>query len=614
MLEREEFRKFVDDARLYMYLPQCDDDIFNRALQVLDKKKTGNIELEDLLCGIEYTYAIIAEVGKELEEVLRTDFEDMDFDNTNSLVLDGLLPYFHRIGRREGIKKCQHWQVEYILSLIDDNDNGALDVDELLANYRVIIKELVNFNSWEDPERRPLFWKNTRKNRLRKSVFARMETHLKYKPGRRGADDGPESLSKIEDVNPLIKIHSQYKLPVTSLVNLSDQERIFDLKKIECAKESEQKQELKISQFQRGVRSLIIQGIENLPGPNSGSISPVKRSPKKNTPLVKKSSTINLDLLQGDLESPTRAGALRRGSPTKVSRDGNSQFEGFKRTKAKGALGILARSLVKDKGNREDIIEVSSDSSIETNEATEVFKFGQKFGKGPTPDVPAGNNKVVSIVQDIDGQVTYRKFPLNKFAFNRQSQIEPVLDQEQIDQMADELMDTYPSAPEDTHNDPSLEKASIASPLYENFRSGRRQVTRDYCTSPSPEDFGLTVHKRDSDTPNNPSKFGLPCLPGALGGFPKKSLGGSTFYGANSEANSHNISPVKQGFISRKGSIKEVKIFSSEGGLTNNMTKGSFNPPSLSEHIRHMHADAKGKISGSPTKNINSIHNHSMHS
>jgi hypothetical protein len=402
---------------------------------------------------------------------------------------------------------------------------------------------------------------------------------------------------------------------VTSLVNLSDQERIFELKRIENAKEYEQKQELRINQFQKGVRSLIIQGIENLPGPDSGSISPMKRSPKKFAPIVKKATTINLDLLQEHLESPTKAGALKRGSPSKVSRNGNSQFEGFKRTKAKGALGALARSLIKDNGNREDIIEVSSDSSIETDEAPGVFKFGQKFGRGPTPDVPVGNKKVVSIVQDIDGPMTYRKFPLNKFAFNRQSQIEPVLDQEQIDQMADELMDTYPNGPEDNHNDPSLEKASIASPLYKNLRSGWRQVTMDNCSSPSPEDFTLTVYKRESESiSNHLSKLGLPYLPGALGDPPKKNLGGNNFYGANTEANSRTLSPLKQGFSSRKGSIKEVKIFSGEGGLTNNMTKGSFIPPSLSEHLRHMHADATGKISGSATKNIHTMHNHSMHS
>jgi Ca2+-binding EF-hand superfamily protein len=378
-----------------MYLPKSDNDIFDRSLQVLDKNKTGNIELEEMLCHIEDTYQIIAEVGKDLEELLRNDFEDMDFDNTNSLVLDGLLPYFHRIGRREGIKKCQHWQVEYILSLIDDDGNGALDVDELLANYRVIIKELVNFNCWEDPERRPLFWKNTRKNRLRKSVFARMEAHLKYKPGRRGGDIMLEPLSKIEDTNPLIRNHPHFKLPVTSLVNLMDQDRIFELKKLENAKECEQKQELKISQFHKGVRSMIIQGIENLPGPNSQDpISPLKRSPKKFAPLVKV-PTINLELLQEDLKSPTKAGSSKRVSPTKVTRNGNSQFEGFKRSKIKGAL---ARSLLKDNCNFEDIREVSSDSSIETHEAPEVFHFGQKFGRGPTPDLPLGTNKVVSVV------------------------------------------------------------------------------------------------------------------------------------------------------------------------------------------------------------------------
>jgi carbonic anhydrase len=88
---------------------------------------------------------------------------------------------------------------------------------------------------------------------------------------------------------------------------------------------------------------------------------------------------------------------------------------------------------------------------------------------------------------------------------------------------------------------------------------------------------------------------------------------GNNFYGANTEGNSRNISPAKQGSSPRKSSIKEVKIFPSEEGYSNNMTKGSFKAPPLSENIRHMHADSTGNISGSATKNIHPMHNHGMH-
>jgi hypothetical protein len=74
--------------------------------------------------------------------------------------------------------------------------------------------------------------------------------------------------------------------------------------------------------------------------------------------------------------------------------------------------------------------------------------------------------------------MTYRKFPLNKFAFNRQTAKKTMLTQEQIDQMNEELKDTYPNDPEDIDYETSLERDIIAAPIYENFESVRRQNTR----------------------------------------------------------------------------------------------------------------------------------------
>jgi hypothetical protein len=44
------------------------------------------------------------------------------------------------------LTECPQWQVDFILTLFDDDGNGKLDLQEVTNNYRLIIKELVRFN------------------------------------------------------------------------------------------------------------------------------------------------------------------------------------------------------------------------------------------------------------------------------------------------------------------------------------------------------------------------------------------------------------------------------------------------------------------------------------
>ena len=68
-----------------------------------------------------------------------------------------------------------HHDVEYILTIIDDNGDGKLDLEEVTNNYWLIIRELVKFNEEYSPGHKQ---KQDIDDKTWKSVYMRLETQM----------------------------------------------------------------------------------------------------------------------------------------------------------------------------------------------------------------------------------------------------------------------------------------------------------------------------------------------------------------------------------------------------------------------------------------------------
>jgi hypothetical protein len=73
--------------------------------------------------------------------------------------------------------------VDYIVSLIDEDGDGKIDVNELILNYRIIVKELKNFDEQceldqNGGERKGK--KDSRNTRAKKNLFRRLESNIQY--------------------------------------------------------------------------------------------------------------------------------------------------------------------------------------------------------------------------------------------------------------------------------------------------------------------------------------------------------------------------------------------------------------------------------------------------
>jgi Ca2+-binding EF-hand superfamily protein len=84
-LDVEEMRIFINDLRKSLHLPQVDDNIFSKLFRALDKDSSQVIELDEMMNNIISIYPIVVESGDELNQKIKEDFEEMDFDDSGFL-------------------------------------------------------------------------------------------------------------------------------------------------------------------------------------------------------------------------------------------------------------------------------------------------------------------------------------------------------------------------------------------------------------------------------------------------------------------------------------------------------------------------------------------------
>lgn len=141
--EFSELRTFIDAIRSNLSQHKADDAIFNRIFNILDEDGNGEIELNELFSKMEDVMPILTECGKEMEDLIRKAFYDFDIDCSGYLERGEQKLLCNLACDRMGVERCEKWQIDYIISLIDDDGNCQIDVDEFVANYRLINEELL---------------------------------------------------------------------------------------------------------------------------------------------------------------------------------------------------------------------------------------------------------------------------------------------------------------------------------------------------------------------------------------------------------------------------------------------------------------------------------------
>lgn len=148
-LDRTECRELIDDLRISLYLPKADNKIFEKIFGIIDVDNDGEITLMEMEEQLALIYPILQEVGTQLKDQIECEFNEFDFDDTGHLGRYQIEMLFNKIAVRLKLGQLEPWQIDYLVSLIDENSDGDLDIDEVIANYRIIVKEIYKFHKDE---------------------------------------------------------------------------------------------------------------------------------------------------------------------------------------------------------------------------------------------------------------------------------------------------------------------------------------------------------------------------------------------------------------------------------------------------------------------------------
>lgn len=78
-----------------------------------------------------------------METLISNIFDDFDIDKSKSLEKPEIKLLLDVTCDKFNVERCQDWQVDYIISLLDIDRNGHIDKEELVYQYGIINREIL---------------------------------------------------------------------------------------------------------------------------------------------------------------------------------------------------------------------------------------------------------------------------------------------------------------------------------------------------------------------------------------------------------------------------------------------------------------------------------------
>jgi Ca2+-binding EF-hand superfamily protein len=142
-LTLKELRSFVDHIRGSIGLLKADDQIFDTIHNIIDDDNSGTIELDELFQNMKKIMPVISQCGEEMEKTIRKAFGDFDINSSGYLEKPELKLLFNLTADKLNVERPTNWQIDYIISLIDEDSNCKVDLEEMTTSYRLVTQELI---------------------------------------------------------------------------------------------------------------------------------------------------------------------------------------------------------------------------------------------------------------------------------------------------------------------------------------------------------------------------------------------------------------------------------------------------------------------------------------
>lgn len=251
-LDRDELRMFIDDLRSLQNQSASDDTIFNKIMNIIDADNSGTVELDEFYESLATILPVLARPGQHMEKIVRKAFKDFDTDGSGYLERAELKLLFNQTCDRMGVERCNDLQVDYLVSLIDNDQNNMIDADEFLENYYCIHRELSkNMYTNEEHRKKDIF---NEKNVRIKEIIEKDEDFMNtFTEVCRGIQKGSKNKSKpkedddeckLRKLTTLTNKHAKQFIPMDTFINrpsvtnkknddtISDEDLLNDIKTV----------------------------------------------------------------------------------------------------------------------------------------------------------------------------------------------------------------------------------------------------------------------------------------------------------------------------------------------------------------------------------------------
>lgn len=112
-------------------------------------------------------------------EQIRKQFMDLDYNCSGYLEYEEIKSLFTNFSRENKLPKPKQWHVQHIISQIDENGDGKLELEELQLNYRYIMKEMVTLHKIVN------IWDNSDDSDITQIFFGKMEENMRIMKNKR---------------------------------------------------------------------------------------------------------------------------------------------------------------------------------------------------------------------------------------------------------------------------------------------------------------------------------------------------------------------------------------------------------------------------------------------
>ena len=131
----------LEKANFDTYQKSSMEDL-NKKLEPLTAKKPmkeiSEYTFNHILTNITEILLQLIVISRETKKNIRALFREFDISDKGHLTVDELKFLCHMECDRLGVTRSDDWQVEYLISIIDDDGNGSIDLKEFYTHYREI--------------------------------------------------------------------------------------------------------------------------------------------------------------------------------------------------------------------------------------------------------------------------------------------------------------------------------------------------------------------------------------------------------------------------------------------------------------------------------------------